>query len=303
MTPRRPRLPGYVGAIGAALDPAAGLELGDSYGWMLKADGAYAMLPLDGDGRVAAVMSQTGEPLHGAGGLVGIVAGPPHSVLVGEYSGHTTAGIAEVAARGWDVVHLFDCLQLAGRDLSRVPYRERHGLLYTAHSWVEGEGLGRVREYVPDARGDAHDSAGRYVRATPRDLRRLPILPLVRGRAGARALWDEVERDGLEGLVACRLDAPIGARGAKRKIKLTDTLDGVVVSSDASHSLVAARIAGPRPRDLTFTIPGSVPPGSVVEVAHNGFYTSGLPRFVRLVRARRDKVVAQDRGGLVEWAA
>lgn len=291
----RPRPVCYAGATGAAIDPAAGLGLDpDRYGWQLKSDGLYCQITTGTDGRIDSVSSQIGRPIAGSEDLLGIHAAPPFSTLVGEYTGHTESGAAESAARGYAVVHLFDCLRLAGVPLGRLPYRERHGSLYRAQSWVEGEGLARRREWTTDAQGDAHDDAGRYHAAIPRDLRRLPIAPTVRGRVAALELWSRIERDGLEGAVAVDLRAPVGARGAKRKIKITDGMTCTVIDAGPAHSLVSASTArGP----LTFAVPGAANVGAAVEVAHHGYYVSGLPRFPRIVRARTD------RGALVEWRA
>ena len=257
----------------------------------------------------------------GADDLRGIIAGPPDSVLVGELEAHTERGIAAATARGYALVHLFDCLALDGAPLDRAPYLERHGALYRAQSWAESEGLGRVRDWRLDADGNAHalsapatpsdaggtmrfgasgkprmvarrgngSSGGRFTRAIPRDLRRLPIAPLYRGASDLRALLDRIDAEQLEGAVACDLTAPIGRRRAKLKIKRTDTIDGTVIASDAGASTLTARVFYPRPRDVTFTIPGSFPVGAVVEVAYNGWYENGAPKFARAVRQRHDK--------------
>ena len=322
--PSRPRPVNFAGARGAAQPPdvIAGLDF-DRWALSLKRDGLYAQLTTDARGRIDSVVSQLGREIPGAADLLGIHAAPPYSTLVGECMLQTEAGIAATAALGYVQVHLFDCLRLAGQPLARQPYAERHGSLYRAASWCESEGLARRREWTLDARGDAHALSasgsaikecrpvgrqasrgaaatrhggrlpalpGRYVAAIPRDLRRLPIAPLVRGRADALALWSRIERDGLEGAVAVDLRAPVG-RG-KRKIKVTDTLGCTVIAADASCSEVTT---GP----LTFTVPGVAEVGSVVEIAHHGYYASGVPRFARIVRARPDKT----RGGLIEWAA
>lgn len=286
----RPRPSFYAGAIGHALQPEAALCLDlDRYALTVKHDGAYAEVQLGTRGEIAAVVSRTGQRLHGADELEGIIAGPPHSTLVGEFTGHTEAGIAEAAARGHPVIHLFDCIRLDGQPLARLPYAERHGALYRAQSWVESRHEQRDQSLRTDANGAAHGDRGRFARFAPRDLRRLPITPLHRGRAAASELLDRIDADGLEGAVACDLTAPAGRRGAKLKIKRIDTIDGTVLRSDQGASVVRARVLYPRPRDLEFTVPGFAEPGAVIEVRHLGWYTSGLPRHPSIVRERTDK--------------
>jgi len=282
----------YTGAT-RRLDPAAGLALPDrTHGWQIKHDGCYVRLSIDAHGRIASVLSRAGRPV--ATDLIGILAGPPDSVLHGELEAHTEAGIRAATARGFALCHLFDVTRLAGRDVSAAPYLERHGLLYTAQSILEGDNLARVRSWQTDATGRAHASSGRFVAPVPRDLRRLPVTPLVRGHAAARELWRRaVELGGGEGLVACRLDAPVRARNAKSKIKLSDTLDCRVISSGATAMTVAAVIRsdssrGPRSKVVLFAMPGSAPVGTIVEVRLDGWYATGLPRFPRLVRSRGD---------------
>lgn len=324
----RPRPAHFVGASGLSLDPAAGLTLAADprVGLLLKADGAYCQLTTDSRGRIDSAISSTGAPLAGTADLLGIYAAPPYSTLVGEAMVHSEAGIAATASLGFVQVHLFDCLRLAGQPLAPLPYSERHGALYRAQSWCESEGHGRARDWTLDGHGNAHVSTalhddprtptkrparrpfldrapsrrGQFVAAIPRDLRRFPVLPIVRGLADARALWDLIESTGLEGAVAVRLDARAGAPRAKRKIKITDTISASVLAADASHSRVSAIV---RRRPLEFTVPGRHE--GIVEIAHNGFYRSGLPRFARVVRRRCDKMIGAvpDRGALIEWRA
>lgn len=286
-----PVLLDYAGAT-LRTDPDAARSLPSRrWAYQPKVDGCYVRLTLDGAGRISSVLSRSGRPV--ACDLAGIVAGPPDTVLHGELEAHTEAGIAAAARRGWAAVYLFDVSRLAGADTSARPYAERHGLLYTAQSMVECAGQARVRSWRTDAQGDAHNAAGRYTAATPRDLRRLPVVPLHRGPDGFDELWSSHVGAGGEGLVAVRLDARLGARGSKRKIKLTDTLDAVVLAADAAAIRVAARVPtdsarGPSHRVVEFCLPGRAVPGSVVEVALDGWYATGLPRFPRIVRSRAD---------------
>lgn len=275
-----PMLTDYTGA-GSRLAPDRGLALDpDRWGWMPKVDGVYARITLDRRGRIATVLSRSGSHLSEARELLGLAAGAPDSVLHGELEAHTEAG-NRAASRGWRLLHLFDVTRHAGRDVTEFGYLARYELLHQAHAAIEQRDSWHVDEH-----GDAHDLAsGRYVVPAPRDSRRIPIVPLVRD---ARSLWDEhVERGGGEGLVAVRLDAPVRARGGKRKIKATDTIDCRVVAVGGG----AARLehggqvfaVSARGRWSTLAV------GEVVEVACDGWYEAGAtPRFARIVRVRCD---------------
>ena len=283
------RLTDYVGA-GARLAPTDGLQLDPArWAWMPKLDGAYARVTLDRRGRVAHVLSRAGAPLAEARDLIGILAGPPDSVLHGELECHTEAGVRAAATRGWANLHLFDATRWHGEDVARRPYTDRYGLLHRAQAVIETEGAGRRNPWVVDDEGDAHDpTTGRYVRPVPHDLRRLPVVPLARGRGAGERLWREhVELGGGEGLVAVRLDAPAAARGAKRKIKDTDTLDCRVLASQGG--VLVAEYGG-----RSFAVRGVAAAGSIVEVAIDGWYETGAtPRFPRLVRRRADLAAAR----------
>lgn len=272
----------YTGAT-KRIDVAAALALDDRWAAQPKVDGCYARVTLDEGGRVARVQARSGELLAAAADLRGIVAGAPHSVLHGELEAHTEAGIRAAATRGWAALHLFDVTQVAGVDVGGLPYAERYALLHRQQAQLETDGPGRVRSWAVDGQGDAHDARGRYTAQVPRDLRRLPIVPMVRGREARAALWrDHVERGGGEGLVAVRLDARAGARAAKAKVKQTDTLDALVVAAGRAAIRVTAR-------GLVWVMPGRAPVGAIVEVAHDGWYEAdAVPRFPRLVRVRTD---------------
>lgn len=289
----------YVGPA-RLLTPSAGLAIGRGWAWQPKFDGCYAEARTDAAGRLASVVSRAGRELPEAADLLGILAGPPGSVLVGELDAHTEAGIAATAARGFANLHLFDCLALAGTDLRARPYAERWGALHRAQSAVEGDGAGRLETWRDDAAGDALTlgrprcpTTGRRVARVPRDLRRLPIVPLLRSEADARELWRDVEAGALEGLVAVRLDARAGARDGKVKIKVTDTIDARVVATSpgvlrvVTRSGTTQRAWRARPEFVIQSRGGEVP-GQVVEVAHHGYYRSGEPRFARVVRTRKD---------------
>lgn len=274
----------YVGA-GARLTPDKGLDLdARRWAWMPKIDGCYARVTLNAQGYVSRIESRTGAVLHDAGDLLGIHAGPGDSVMHGELEAHTEAGNRDAAARGWRNLHLFDCTRFAGRDVAGAAFADRFALLHQAQAVIE-QTAGREQWWSVDQQGAAHDQLGRYTVPVPRDLRRLPIVPLVRGKGAGAALWSSFVEPGGEGLVAVRLDAPAGARNGKRKIKATDTLDCTVVRADARAAVLA--FDG---RTFVVSAKGAqLATGAIVEVACDGFYeTSQTPRFARIVRERRD---------------
>jgi len=274
----------YVGA-GARLTPEKGLELDPKrWAFMPKIDGAYARVSLDRRGRVAQVLSRSGAPIAEARDLVGILVGAPDSVFHGELETHTEAGIRAAKTRGFANLHLFDVTRWHGEDVTGRSYSDRYGILHHAQAVIECEGEGRRNPWVVDDEGNAHDQAtGRYVRPVPRDLRRFPVVALSRGKGAGERLWREhVEVGGGEGVVAVRLDAPARMKGAKRKVKATDTLDCRVLASQGG--VLVAEFGG-----RSFTVRGDARPGSMVEVAIDGWYEAGAtPRFPRLVRQRAD---------------
>ncbi len=270
----------YAGA-GARLDPDAGLRLpADRWAWQPKIDGCYGRVTTDSAGAVVRVLTRSGREL--ATDLVGCLTGVPLATLHGEVEAHTEAGIRAATARGWALCHLFDVSAIAGVSVARLPYSERRAALHRAQAAAELGG--RVSPWTRDGEGDHHDARGRYVRPVPRDLRRFPVVPQVRGQSGARDLWRQhVELGGGEGLVAVRLDAPLRARAAKRKIKASDTITCRVLSCSSGAALVdfgGVRFAVAA-RDLR--------PGQLVDVASDGWYETGAaPRFPRLVGVRSD---------------
>lgn len=276
----------YCGA-GSRLPPDRGLALDTRrWAWMPKVDGVYARVSLDRRGRIANVLARSGSPLREASDLIGILAGPPDSVLHGELEAHTEAGNRLSSLRGWRALHLFDATRIGGTDVSARAFADRYGMLHAAQAEIEL--AGRRNPWVNDDQGDAHDSrTGRYCQRIPRDIRRLPIIPLARGIGAADRLWREHVAPGGEGLVAVRLDAPARARGAKRKIKATDTLDCRVLSCDAGAARLeyGGRIFVTSARGRW----SSLAPGDVVEIACDGWYErDATPRFARIVRVRAD---------------
>lgn len=272
---------GYSGAVGRtfiadvlALDPKR-------YAVQPKIDGCYAELHLDGDGRIASVLSRTGRPYGPAivGDLLGALVGAPRAVIAGELEAHTEEGNRVARRRGYRQVHLFDALHDGTRSLAAEPYRARRDALWRMQSAVAGP------EFVTARWEHGHRWRrvdGPYCRG-PRDWRIAPVVPQLQPQV-ADDLWDRVLADALEGLVVVALDAPLGRRGAKLKCKLTESLDCVVLSCDGRAAVV-------RTFGQVFTVPGyglDLSPGAVVEVCHNGRYADGTPRFARVKRERRD---------------
>jgi hypothetical protein len=283
---RRPAdYPGPRGRL--AIDAALKL---DPRRWaaMPKADGVCARVRLDQRGRIASVLSRNGRALPEARDMLGIVAGPPDGVLWGELDAHTEAGNRIATERGWRNLSLFDVSRYAGRDVAGLSFGERYGLLHRAQAELECDGRARKAAALEGRGGRQFSASGQFARPVPRDLRRLPILPLARGPGALEQLWAEhVERAGGEGLVAVRLDAPLGKRGAKRKIKATDTLDCVVLACAGGAATLSWR-------GYAFAVSArgrwsALRAGQVVSVQHDGWYESGVqPRFARLVRERPD---------------
>lgn len=250
-----------------------------------KLDGQYACAHTDAAGRVFAVTSRTGREL--ASSLVGVDLAAPHAIIAGELTAHTEAGIAERARAGGEHLHAFDLLQLDGRGLAERPYRERLDELQRARGW--GLFHRDDRTWSDDELGRAHDRAtGRYTRRVRDGWGRVPVVPTL-ALSEAEGLLEQgssPDRGFIEGAVLVRLDAPMGRRRAKVKLKPADGLDVVVISSSRRRALVHWLAL-----DLHFTVPTggrALSAGSVVEVTHEGYYADGTPRFPRVARVRSD---------------
>lgn len=273
----------YCGARGPLTIEAAA-KLGAGWAYQPKIDGCYARITTDRAGRVVRVLSRSGSPLHG---LDGLATGMPAATLHAELEAHTEAGIRSAAATGYQRAWLFDATALDGRSISALPYSERYAAL---HGYQVQAEMRREDPWQRDRRGDHHDAAGRYCEAIPGDFRRFPIVPQHRGPTAARDLWrSHVEHGGGEGIVAVALKAPVGARNAKRKIKPTDTLDCRVASFDGTAAVL---VYGGHTFAVSARGALELRIGAVVEVAHSGWYETGVtPRFARIVRMRDDLAV------------
>lgn len=276
----------YAGAT-SRLDLAVARKLGPAWAVQRKVDGIYATVTTDRRGRVANAITRAGEVL-GPGALAAYrgVSWAPDSVLACELELWTEAARRTVEARGYAIAHAFDAIRVAGRDVSRETYRARRDALMRAQ--VALELGGRDRPWTDDAQGDAHDAGtGRYCSRVPRGWRRVQIVEQV-PVARLDQAWDEwVQREGGEGLVAVRLDAQLGARGAKRKIKNTSEIDCVVVSFDSGAAQLWWTGAA-RSIVVSLSPNRALTVGEVVEVRHDGFTDAGEPRFARIVRRRPD---------------
>ena len=232
------RITDYVGAT-SAIDLAGAARLGRRWAVQLKVDGVYARVSLDGQGRIASIVSRQGVPYRGAdiADLLGVQVGEPGSVLVGELEAQTEASLRARAARGYPLIHLFDCLWFGGRRIAEQPYRYRYGALQ--HMAARREMQTRDRAHCSDRRGADHDARGRYTRHIPRAWRRTPIVEM-RPVSEVERLYDDlVARDGAEGLVLVATDAPAGARASKRKLKPRYTVDGQVVSVGDRRAVIS----------------------------------------------------------------
>lgn len=269
-------MPAHNVGAGALIAPDAARALGDRWGFQPKVDGVYVTATTDADGRIVDMRTRNGRTIdHDLADVRTI----PSATIVGELEAHTESGIAMARSRGWQLLHVFDLLHVRGMAIDDAPYATRY-----AQAVRE---IAEIEQAMPDAayrRGRHHNHRGRFVDAAPLDVRRTPIVPMLRSRDGFDRLWSEyVDRDGGEGLVAVRLDAPASARGAKRKVKVTDTVTGLVLDRDSQCARVA--IAD---QTVIVSAPAWVQPGQRVDLAHNGRYMTGALRFARIVRARFD---------------
>lgn len=280
----RKSAPDYAGARGpASLADARGRDP-RRYQIQRKIDGVYARLELDERGCVARVLSRAGRPiserLHR---FTSERIGAPDSVLCGELEAHTEAGRLAAARNpsGLPRVWLFDALEVGGTDLRAQPYRVRRDALLRAHYALHDHDTGLA--YRVDKMGQAYDpTSGRWCHHREQGWRRAPVVDqLPPSQAGA--LWDDYVGSGGEGLVLVALDAPLGGRGAKRKIKPHDALSSVVVHVDDRRAI--CRSFG---REFAVKSQPYMRAGLPVDVAHSGWYADGTPRFARAARIRPD---------------
>lgn len=299
----RSQLADYAGANGR-IDIARGLDLApDRYGFMPKIDGAYSEIHTDQDGRIRMVLARNGNDLaEQLPEFIGMRIGLPGAVLQAEAELWTEAARRNRKARGYTALHLFDVSRYKNEYVARQPFASRRSLL---SRWQdEAQSMRSVREVPFGDRWRARRS-GKIIRPAYENLKFLPLVPLVLGAGGAADLWrNHVEYGGGEGLVAVRLDAPMGKRSSKLKLKKTHTIDCVVIDRDRScatllwaGNVFAVACSGRKNE--------AIKAGDVVEVLCEGVYeeadstTAGrrrrdsvaarmTPRFPRIVRVRPD---------------
>lgn len=256
--------------------------------WRLqpKIDGMYARVTLDGRGLISQIASRTGRICadEGALSLLGVRAGEPDSVLHGELEVSTEAGLRAARERGWSMLHVFDVSRLGGRDIRGLPYRQRRDFLMRAQA--RAQAADDDRDWWTDDRGCVHhERTGRFSKPVPRGWRRCPVVEQWPLRALGERWRDDIEIGGGEGLVAVALGARFGTRGAKLKIKRSDTIDATV------HS-VGGKLCRLRWCGVQFVAPIGRWPlavGDVVEVMSTGYYEQTMiPRHPRIARIRAD---------------
>lgn len=272
----------YAGARGRiSLEDA--LELGAGFALQEKRDGCYARVHLDGAGRVDRIFSRAGQELPRSivADVLGARIGTPHAELVGELDAHTEAGNRAAAIAGYRSLTLFDCIRAGGRYLARAPYRERYRALCSMQVWAASSSS----RWQNEEHGVRNVESGRWSPAIlgAAGLERAPIVPLLTP-AAARQVWDRARAGDAEGLVVVALEAELGARGAKRKVKPVDEHDALVVSAD--H--LAATLEWCGRRVVVSNRGAKASAGDVVSFVANGFYDDGLPRFARISRVRAD---------------
>lgn len=276
----RDRRLGYAGALGR-VTLAQAQRLGEGYAVQPKIDGQYVELHLDGSGLVDRVISRGGREIKCD--LIGLRAGLPGSVLVGELEAHTERGRAAARRRGWANCHLFDAIRAGARDVSTDPYRMRRDWLY--RGWAACDCLTAPSDtYLTRSAGRLRArTTGRFLPPQSAERNRFPIVTQ-RPIGEASELYDSVLDAGGEGIVIVALDAPIGKRGAKRKCKPRDSIDAKVIARDARSAMMLWERG-------TFAVgigQKDVAVGQIWEVTHEGYYATGEPRFARLTRLRSD---------------
>lgn len=237
-----------------------------------KMDGVYARIDTDSCGVILSVRSRNGVALSHSLPALGI----PNATLCGELEAQTERSQEATARRGAQGLHLFDALRLDGKAIDHETYEVRRGKLQRSMADAESN-LSR------DGVGRCHDLRGRFAAKLWRSVSVVQQLHASR--------WEEmwsthVEGSNGEGLVAVNLKSKAGARGAKRKCKLVDHESMTVMRVD--RKTVELVRWGHRRGILVSRGSHAVVPGDMVDVAVEGWYRSGLPRFARIVNVRRD---------------
>lgn len=223
----------YAGATGRITLAALSRLAPDAWAVQPKIDGMYVRVYLDMAGRVARVYSRGGHEVPAPlwAGLRGQYVGWPCAELVGELEASTERGNRHAAIRGYRAVHAFDLLHDGRRSLRDRPYRDRRDALWRMQAEIECMGPSAPWYRDPDGRLREHGTH-RFASDTGHGWRTIPIVEQASPRH-VDSLWARVDSGELEGVVAVRLDAAIGARAAKRKCKPVDESRGVVVRVDS----------------------------------------------------------------------
>lgn len=272
----------YAGAVGR-VSPAAASRLRGRLVVQPKLDGCYATVHLDKTGKIAAIRGRSARefPRAATARLLGAFVGWPDAVLVGELAW----GTERSTRTGTGVVHLHDVLRTGrGVYVGHQPYYVRRDHLWRMQSEVVN--LAPAKPWSRDRAGLAHSVlTGRFCTPSPTDFRLTPIVPQLPVSQFDEA-WSQwgPDNDG-EGVVIVALDATVGKRGAKRKVKRVETLDCVVV--DAGRHALRVSYGGQLFAVSARNHGCSV--GDIVEVAHEGWMESRAHiRFPRMVRRRAD---------------
>jgi len=282
--------PDYAGPRGRlrSVDQLAKL---DPKKWVVqrKLDGCYAHVHTDAHGSIFAVTSRTGRELQSD--LTGTNLHVPHAEIAGELAGHTEAGLRRRETLGYDEFSAFDLVALDGRSLAHEPYRVRRDQLLRArgHSQFRSaqratfdDDLGRAHHYDGPLRG-------KYAKRIPKGWGRVPVVqnhPLSQAEELYEQAQSPISDFASEGIVIANLDAPLGKRRSKLKLKPADGLDVTVISVEPKRLIVHWSNA-----DQYFVVGRAghdVQRGQTIEVLHEGFYDDGIPKFPRLHRIRHD---------------
>lgn len=283
----------YAGAVGRITRERAARLLADrSRRWVAqpKADGAYLRVITGRDGAVLHCITRAGEMPPSLMSLRGNLTGCPDAILHGEVEWHTEAGNAAHKRQGYRRVHLFDITRIDGRDLSRETYSVRRDHLMRGLTACQVDCHGNSTDSA-SVRNRRDPVTGQFAVGRPINWGLFPVVPQSRNLDQAWIDWvvmpyGHPPASGLagEGLVIVDTTAPVGARNAKYKLKTLETIDCVVVRVSAKTSLLSVwqRVF------VASNLNHRLSAGMIVEVAHNGWYQGGQPRFPRITRIRRD---------------
>lgn len=270
----------YAGATGRLdIDRLSKLKQG-KYMVQVKHDGCYVRVETGQNGKVKGIWSRTGRRIKSE--LFGAKVFDGAAVLHGELEAHTEGGIQAAQERGYELIHLFDINH-------EGPYKERLERLWRGKSAIEipdniaWRGDRKGTTYIDDNGHLRSCQDNRFVSRIPRDFRRFPITQTYE-LSYASTLWDRAKADDIEGFVVCNMDARMGQRGGKRKVKPEDTLDCIVLIAETR----VARVKTFRGEFTVSSIGKKLAQGDIVEIRHNGWYKSGTPRFPRIIRKRTE---------------